>query len=252
MKLRYYQQKAINNFIEFIKKNNKNNSLIVMPTGSGKSVVLAGMIKEFLLLHPTKKILVVTHRKELIEQDYQKTYTLLKTEKENALLKKPKKNLIKKKDENNLNNESETINSRAEGIALLKIQLKKLKSVVDGKEILEQEQPKLEKEKLKQEIININTNKNNNENLEIENNIELDLKNIDIDNLLGLYGASLNKKEIKQVTFLQIQSSVGTNLKKFKDIDLVIVDEAHLISPKNKNNTNYQKLIEQLKKQIII
>ncbi len=69
---------------------------------------------------------------------------------------------------------------------------------------------------------------------------------------MGLYGASLNKKEIKQVTFLQIQSSVGTNLKKFKDIDLVIVDEAHLISPKNKNNTNYQKLIEQLKKQIII
>ena len=77
--LRNYQQQAINNFIEFIKENNSKNSLIVMPTGAGKSIVLAAMIREYLVLYPNKNILVVTHRKELIEQDYQKTVNLLKT-----------------------------------------------------------------------------------------------------------------------------------------------------------------------------
>lgn len=150
--LRNYQQQAINNFIEFIKENNSKNSLIVMPTGAGKSIVLAAMIREYLVLYPNKNILVVTHRKELIEQDYQKTVNLLKT---------------------------------------------------------------------------------------------YDI-NFEVDKLLGLYGASLKKKQIKQVTFLQIQSSVGKNLQNFNNIDLIIVDEAHLIAPKNNNKTTYQKLLQQL------
>lgn len=59
----------------------------------------------------------------------------------------------------------------------------------------------------------------------------------------GIYSASLNRKEIKPVTIAQIQSiSKRTNSNILDPFKLIIIDEAHLISPNE--NTQYQKLVK--------
>lgn len=66
-----YQQKAVDSIFEYW-KNGKKNPLLLLPTGSGKSLILAGIIKNCMEKYPNyiSKILVITHVKELIEQDY--------------------------------------------------------------------------------------------------------------------------------------------------------------------------------------
>lgn len=65
--LRDYQQKAIDLTIDYLQTRG-GNPCIVMPTGSGKSWVIAGLIKKWSGL----RILVLTHSKELIQQDSEK------------------------------------------------------------------------------------------------------------------------------------------------------------------------------------
>lgn len=67
--LRKYQQESIDATFAWMEKNN-GNPLIVLPTGAGKSLVLAGIIKQALEGWPKTRILVVTHVKELIEQNH--------------------------------------------------------------------------------------------------------------------------------------------------------------------------------------
>lgn len=50
--------------------------------------------------------------------------------------------------------------------------------------------------------------------------------------LIGTYSASMNEKTIKQYTFATIQS-IYKNPDDFKHFKLVIVDECHLVNPKN-------------------
>jgi len=68
---RYYQVDAVDALFEYFEKNS-GNPLIVMPTGTGKSVVIAMLLMKILYYYPNQKILVVTHKQELIEQDYEK------------------------------------------------------------------------------------------------------------------------------------------------------------------------------------
>jgi DNA repair protein RadD len=68
MELRYYQQEAIEGAEHFIK--HQFNPVIVLPTGAGKSLVLAGIIEKHIMEHPKQKILVLSHVKEILEQDY--------------------------------------------------------------------------------------------------------------------------------------------------------------------------------------
>ena len=75
MKLRDYQQKTIDLLYGWWDKN-KGNPCVVLPTGAGKSVVLAAFIKKAIEDFNTKMI-VLTHQKELIEQDYQKTISMI-------------------------------------------------------------------------------------------------------------------------------------------------------------------------------
>ena len=58
-------------------------------------------------------------------------------------------------------------------------------------------------------------------------------------NEIGIYSASFNKKEIKKFTFATIQS-IYKIPEKFTHFDIVLVDEADLINPRNLN-TMYQK-----------
>jgi DNA repair protein RadD len=68
MNLRQYQRDAIDSIYSWFDCGN-NAPLIVTPTGSGKSVILAQFIREAIESFPDTKILVLTHVKELVEQD---------------------------------------------------------------------------------------------------------------------------------------------------------------------------------------
>lgn len=68
MKLRQYQSDAIDSIYQWFAAG-KEAPLIVTPTGSGKSVILAEFIRRACVEFPDTHILVVTHVKELVEQD---------------------------------------------------------------------------------------------------------------------------------------------------------------------------------------
>ena len=70
-----------------------------------------------------------------------------------------------------------------------------------------------------------------------------------LDTDVGLYSAMLNKREIKDVTVAGIQS-IFRNPEAFSQFNLVIVDEAHLVSAEE--NTMYQKFLAGIGKYICV
>jgi DNA repair protein RadD len=73
--LRPYQKEAIDSTFRYF-KDNDGNPLIVLPTGTGKSVVIAEFCRQTLKDWPDTKILVVTHVRELIKQNHDELKTL--------------------------------------------------------------------------------------------------------------------------------------------------------------------------------
>lgn len=69
LELRYYQREAIDSVYQYFSIND-GNPLIVLPTGTGKSLVMAKFIEEAIQQWPDTRIIVSTHVKELVEQDY--------------------------------------------------------------------------------------------------------------------------------------------------------------------------------------
>ncbi len=65
-KLRDYQQDAVNSAIKYFQKK-RDPALIVLPTGAGKSLVIAELARV-----AKGRVLVLAHVKELVEQNYQK------------------------------------------------------------------------------------------------------------------------------------------------------------------------------------
>jgi len=141
--LRKYQQRAIDQLYDWFRANKYGNPCIVLPTGSGKSHVVAAICKDAVENWPETQVLMVTHVKELIEQNAEK-----------MLLHWP-------------------------------------------------------------------------------------------DAPLGIYSAGIGRKELhQQITFAGIQS-IRNKATDIGHIDLMIVDEAHLIS--HNTDTSYRKLIHYLK-----
>lgn len=71
MQAREYQEAAVHAWWNyFVTKS--GNPLILLPTGTGKSVVLAMLFKSILQAYHSQRIMLLTHVKELIEQDYKK------------------------------------------------------------------------------------------------------------------------------------------------------------------------------------
>lgn len=68
--LRDYQRESVDAVYAYWQKGG-GNPLIVLPTGAGKSLVLATIVRELCEQWPDLRIAVVTHVKELINQDYQ-------------------------------------------------------------------------------------------------------------------------------------------------------------------------------------
>lgn len=70
MQLRDYQEAAIEATYDWFAKGN-GNPLIVAPTGAGKSVILAELVRRSVMEYPGTRVVMATHVKELIQQNYQ-------------------------------------------------------------------------------------------------------------------------------------------------------------------------------------
>jgi DNA repair protein RadD len=67
-KLRDYQEESVEKSLEFLlNPEEKNNGLIILPTGAGKSLVIA-----YIALLLDSPVLVFQPSKEILEQNYQK------------------------------------------------------------------------------------------------------------------------------------------------------------------------------------
>lgn len=69
--LREYQQRSIDQLYEWM-RSNQGHPCLELPTGSGKSWVIAALCKSALESWPETRILMLTHVKELIEQNAEK------------------------------------------------------------------------------------------------------------------------------------------------------------------------------------
>lgn len=74
--LRPYQKKTLSDLYTWFANGNTGHPCIVLPTGSGKSIIIAEFCKDTLKNWPGQKILILTHAKELIEQDVDKIIKL--------------------------------------------------------------------------------------------------------------------------------------------------------------------------------
>jgi DNA repair protein RadD len=69
LELRPYQREALDALYSYW-ADGGGNGLLVLPTGAGKSLVLASLVKELLDQYPAMRIAVVTHSRELIVQNF--------------------------------------------------------------------------------------------------------------------------------------------------------------------------------------
>lgn len=71
MELRPYQKEALNALYQYFLENN-GNPILSLPTGTGKSVIIAEWIRFCLQSFPQTRMMMLTHVKELIEQNFDK------------------------------------------------------------------------------------------------------------------------------------------------------------------------------------
>lgn len=74
MQLRNYQLDAVNAIFAFLRDHPdpKDSPLVALPTGTGKSLVIAGIIKMIMQWWPGRRILMLVHVRELVEQNADK------------------------------------------------------------------------------------------------------------------------------------------------------------------------------------
>jgi DNA repair protein RadD len=68
---RPYQTEAVQSIWDYF-RSNTGNPLVAMPTGTGKSIVIARFLQSVYPLYPNQRVLMLTHVKELIQQNYNK------------------------------------------------------------------------------------------------------------------------------------------------------------------------------------
>jgi len=70
--LREYQHNAVQSVFDYYESGKNGNVVIAMPTGTGKSLVIAGFIQRVLNMWANQRFMVLTHVKELINQNHDK------------------------------------------------------------------------------------------------------------------------------------------------------------------------------------
>lgn len=69
---RWFQVEGVKSFFNYYEKGNTGNPVLAYPTGTGKSFVLAMMIKQIFDNYPSQRVIMLTHVKTLIEQNAEK------------------------------------------------------------------------------------------------------------------------------------------------------------------------------------
>lgn len=77
MKIRYYQDEAVCSVIDYMITRETGNPIVAMPTGTGKSIIIAELIRRILNMWPGTRFIMSTHVKELIAQNADKLRTLM-------------------------------------------------------------------------------------------------------------------------------------------------------------------------------
>lgn len=72
MKLREYQDYAVGSIVSYFVEGNSGNPVVAMPTGTGKSLVIAEFVRHVFEQWTGQRVIMLTHVKELIEQNYDK------------------------------------------------------------------------------------------------------------------------------------------------------------------------------------
>ena len=65
--LRDYQKEAVDGLYNYWASKSGDNPLIVAPTGSGKTAIIAQIVRDAMAFAGTR-VMIVTHVKELLEQ----------------------------------------------------------------------------------------------------------------------------------------------------------------------------------------
>jgi DNA repair protein RadD len=76
IKLRPYQQSTLDSIYTWFEKNPTGNPCVVLPTGAGKSLIVAEFIRHAMKEWPSTRILMCVHTKELIQQNAEKLLAL--------------------------------------------------------------------------------------------------------------------------------------------------------------------------------
>lgn len=76
MKPRWYQDEAVEATFKYLRENEQGSPVIELPTGAGKSLVIA-MICERVVKQYGRRALIVAHRKELLSQNSEKVRVLM-------------------------------------------------------------------------------------------------------------------------------------------------------------------------------
>ncbi len=74
MQLRDYQEECVKELWAYFARCT-GNPLCALPTGTGKSVVIAGFLESIYRQYPSQRVMILTHVKELIQQNYEKLLT---------------------------------------------------------------------------------------------------------------------------------------------------------------------------------
>lgn len=69
---RWYQAEAEQSIFDYFEGGGRGNPVVAMPTGTGKSVVIANFLRRVYRQWPGQRIMMLTHVKELIEQNAKK------------------------------------------------------------------------------------------------------------------------------------------------------------------------------------
>lgn len=72
MKLRPYQAQCHDAFYGYYNAGNRGNTLMVLPTAAGKSIILGSLITDIISKWPDQRILLLSHVAELISQNHSK------------------------------------------------------------------------------------------------------------------------------------------------------------------------------------